>query len=133
MPFTTYEKIKDFVKPSIRKKLNEDAPDGSGKFFDKFSEQCDIEINTRTNRDIPTSAADSPAWLHYPAAMIIQFYCKNLIENASPEFIKDITDDYKRSCDLLALKIVDTSGAVSDTPADLSNSFSGSIVGLNSW
>lgn len=128
MAFTTYERIKNYIIPQISKKLSEAVPDGSETYFEQIEPDADELISSLSNRSIPTNVADSPSWIHIPAAYIYQKLASNLITGLSPEITDRIDSDYNK-----ALKIIDENPNLDEDLNDRSSSTIGSINNLNTW
>lgn len=130
MPFTTLDKIRPMVHPTIALAL---AKTVSGDtVFNHLEPEAAILIRDMTGIAIPDDTDDTPDWLHLPAAYIIQYL-------AAPQ-ISELTDTTRAAIEkayLNAISILDrhpqTDSLGSDIPQDKSTSFTGPINYLETW
>jgi len=88
MPFTTLDKVKNYLPVAVQTALNQPSV-----FDDVESASAEI-ISNITGLDIPVDVADSPEWVHYPAAYIIKKIASAFISTKSEELLKEISGDY---------------------------------------
>ncbi len=95
MPFTTFDKVKNYLPNAIQSALNQ-----TGVFVDVESAAAEI-ISDVTGLDIPGDVNDSPAWVHYPAAYIIKKIASAFISTKSEELLNEISGDYQIAINIL--------------------------------
>lgn len=96
MPFTTLEKIKNYIPKAINTALTDSA------VFDDVEKAASLIVSNITGIEIPADVANSPDWIHLPMAYIIKkITATTVISTKSEELLKEVADDYDLAISIL--------------------------------
>jgi len=120
MPFVTIEQIKPFVNDGLYNALIKND------VFTAIESEAAIFIRDNFSLTIPQSTNDAPDYIKRPAAMIIQKFARNKLQNITNEYLdvqESIVDkEYQWAIDYLSQQ-------TSTNP----NSNVGLIAGVDQW
>lgn len=120
MPFVTIEQIKPFVNDGLYNALIKND------VFTAIESEAAIFIRDNFSLTIPQSTDDAPDYIKRPAAMIIQKFARNKLQNITNEYLdvqESIVDkEYQWAIDYLSQQ-------TSTNP----NSNVGLIAGVDQW
>jgi hypothetical protein len=122
--FATLDQVRPFLNVGLYNKLNSIVT-GTTKYFEGVASQVDIYIRDRTNNPIGTTLD----WIPFPYALLITKFSSHLIENQTPEYMKQIEDNFNLANELLDDHPYVNPSTGEAEPSDSSKGFQGGIDG----